>query len=87
MMWQKPSATIIAGGDGSLLSQGRREIPPSLSIPAIALYCIWTHGHGSGVLASKAKNGFTMRDVSPAFRFAKPLPAVLRVNLGALPAQ
>jgi hypothetical protein len=39
------------------------------------------------VLASKAKNGFAMRDVSPAFRFAKPLPAVLRINLGALPAQ
>jgi hypothetical protein len=35
----------------------------------------------------KAGNGFTMRDVSPAFRFAEPLPAMLRVKLGALAAQ
>jgi hypothetical protein len=65
----------------------RRDDEKLSSCPAIALYCIWTHGHGTGVLASKAKNGFAMRDVSPAFRFAKPLPAVLRINLGALPAQ
>jgi len=34
----------------------------------------------------KARNGFAMRNVFPAFRFAKPLPAVLGVELGALAA-
>jgi hypothetical protein len=39
------------------------------------------------MLALKARDGFAMCDVSPAFRFAKPLPTVLRVKRGALAAQ
>jgi hypothetical protein len=39
------------------------------------------------MLALKARNGFAVCDVSPAFRFAKPLPPVLRVEHGALAAQ
>jgi hypothetical protein len=35
----------------------------------------------------KASNGFTMRDVFPALRFAKPSPAVLGIGRGALAAQ
>jgi hypothetical protein len=35
----------------------------------------------------KARSGFTVRDVSPAFRFAKPLPIVLSVKHGASAAQ
>jgi hypothetical protein len=35
----------------------------------------------------KARSGFTMRDVSPAFRFAEPFPTVLRVKHGASAAQ
>jgi hypothetical protein len=37
--------------------------------------------------ALKANSGLTVRDVSPAFRFAEPLPAALRINPGALAAQ
>jgi hypothetical protein len=91
-MWQIPSATINAGGYESLLSQGRRQIfrfasRRALSHAAIALYCVWAHGHGTRMLALKARNGFTVCHVSPAFRFAKPLPTALRVKRGALAAQ
>jgi hypothetical protein len=58
-----------------------------LSVSAIAFYCIWTHGHWTRMHRLKAGSGFTMRDVSPAFRFAKPLPTALRVKHGASAAQ
>jgi hypothetical protein len=58
-----------------------------LSVSAIAFYCIWPHGHWTRMHRLKARSGFTMRDVSPAFRFAKPLPTVLGVKHSALAAQ
>jgi len=58
-----------------------------LSSSAIAFYRIWTHRHRTRMRPLKAGNGFTMRDVSPALRFAKPFPAVLCVDRGALAAQ
>jgi hypothetical protein len=39
------------------------------------------------MLALKARNSFAVCDISPAFRFTKPLPTVLRVKHGALAAQ
>jgi hypothetical protein len=90
-MWQTPSATINAGGYGSLLSQGRQifRFAPrrALSHSAVTFYCVWAHRHWTRMLALKARNGFAVCDISPAFRFTKPLPTVLRVKHGALAAQ
>jgi hypothetical protein len=58
-----------------------------LHCSAFALPCIRAQSHRSCVLRMKAGRRFAMRKVSPAFRFAEPLPSVLRIKRGAVAAQ
>jgi len=55
-----------------------------LSNSAVAFYRIGSHRHRAGMGSLKAGNGFTMRDVSPAFGFAKPFPTMLGIGRGTL---
>src|SRR5712671_3129357 len=66
------------------------QLQPSLSflsISVIAFDRIRTHGHWTWTHRLKTSSSFTMREVSPAFRFAKPLSTVLTIKHGAAAAQ
>jgi hypothetical protein len=54
----------------------------------IAGDCIWTHGHWTRMHRAclKTRSDFTVREVSPAFRFTKPFPTVVMVKHCALAA-
>jgi hypothetical protein len=56
------------------------QLQPSLSFPSISVIAfdrIRTHGHWTWTHRLKTSSSFTVREVSPAFRFAKPLSTVL----------
>ena len=66
------------------------QLQPSLgflSITVIAFDRIRTHGHWTWTHRLKTSSSFTVREVSPAFRFAKPLSTVLTIKHGAAAAQ
>jgi hypothetical protein len=54
---------------------------------AFTLQCIQAQGHRTRVLSVKAGRSFAVCKVSPAFRFAEPLPSVLSIKCGAVAAQ
>jgi len=58
-----------------------------LSISVIAFDRTRTHGHWTSTHRLKTRSSFRVREVSPAFRFAKPLPTVLSIKRGAAAAQ
>lgn len=58
----------------------------ALSVSVIAFYGVWAHGHRAWMFGVK-RSRFAVRKVSPAIRFAQPLPAVFGVKRGAVTAQ
>jgi hypothetical protein len=58
-----------------------------LSISVIAFDRIRTHSHWTWTRRLKTRSSFTLREVSPAFRFTKPHPTVLSIKRGAAAAQ